>query len=435
MAVRRTGLWHNGDFLRLWGGQSVSSLGSQVSLIAIPFAAVVLLHVSAFQAGLLGTAEYLPWLLIGLPAGVIVDRLPRRSLLIAADVGRALVFASVPAAWWIGHLTVAQLYAVAFVAGILTVFFDVAYQSYLPELVGTEHLVEGNSKLETTGSAASVAGPALGGALIAGVGAAVSVLADAVSYVVSVAMLDSIRGREQPLHDTEAPGASLLRGMRADIVEGLRFLLGHPLLRPIVFCSAAANLFLDMVLALVVLFAVRDLGMSSTAVGLAFSVGSLALLAGAAGAPRIAMRIGTGPTIVGSATLFTLAFALLALTPRAHPFWFIAAQSGITGFAAVVYNVNQRSLRQAVTPSRLLGRVNAGNRFVVYGVSPLGTFVGGILDSALGLRTTFWIAAGGLALPALLVMFSPVIRLRSIEDVSAFSAAGDEVRVAPPMPG
>jgi MFS family permease len=430
MAVRRSGLWHNGDFLRLWSGQSVSSLGSQVSLLAIPFAAVVLLHVSAFQAGLLGTAEYLPWLLVGLPAGVVVDRLPRRSVLIAADAGRAVVFASVPAAWWVGHLTVVQLYAVAFVAGILTVFFYVAYQSYLPELVGIEHLVEGNSKLETTSSAASVAGPTIGGALVAGVGAAVSVLADAVSYVVSVVMLLSIRRRERPLHDADAPPGPLLRGMRRDIVEGLRFLVGHPLLRPIVFCSAAANLFLDMVLALVVLFAVRDLGMSSTAVGLAFSVGSLALVAGAAGAPRIAARIGTGPTIAGSAMLFTLAFAVLALAPRAHPFWFIAAQSGLTGFAAVVYNVNQVSLRQAVTPSRLRGRVNATNRFVVYGVSPVGTFVGGVLGSALGLRTTFWIAAGGLALPSLLVVFSPVVRLRRIEDAFTSPGAGDEFSAA-----
>lgn len=422
MAMRRSSLWRNPDFLRLWGGQSVSALGSQVSLIAIPFAAVVLLHVSAFQAGLLGTAEYLPWLLIGLPSGAIVDRLPRRPVLITADIGRAAVFASVPAAWWAGHLTIAQLYAVAFVAGALSVFFDVAYQTYLPELVTTEELVEGNSKLETTGSAASVIGPTVGGALIAAVGAAVSVLADAVSYVVSVLMLLGIRGREQASQDASAPQGHWLRGMRRDIVEGLRFLLGHPLLRPIVLCSAAANFFIDMVLALVVLFAVRDLGMSSTAVGLAFSVGSLALLAGAAGAPRIAARIGTGPTIVGSATLFTLAFALLAITPRAHPFWFIAAQSGITGFAAVVYNVNQRSLRQAVTPSRLLGRVNAGNRFVIYGVSPIGTFLGGVLGTALGLRTTFWIAAAGLAFPALLVLFSPVIRLRRIEDASAPAA-------------
>jgi hypothetical protein len=351
-------------------------------------------------------------------------------VLIAADIGRALVFASVPAAWWIGHLTIDQLYAVAFVAGILTVFFEVADQSYLPELVGTDHLVEGNSKLETTSAGASVAGRTVGGVLIASAGAAVSVLADAVSYVVSALMLLGIAGRKQPLHESDLPRERWLRGMRRDILEGLRFLLLHPLLRPIVFCSAAANLFVDMGVALVVLFAVRDLGMTSTAVGLAFSVGSLALLAGAVGAPRI----GTGPTIVSSATLFSLAFVLLALTPRAHPFCFIAAQRGITGFAAVVYNVNQRSLRQAVTPSRLLGRVNASNRFVVYGVSPVRTFVGGILGSALGLRTTFWIAAGGLALPALLVTFSPVIRLRGIEDVSASSAAGEEFGVAPPMP-
>lgn len=423
MPARRSALWRNPNFLRLWAGQSVSELGTQVSLIAIPFAAVALLHVSAFQAGLLGTAEFLPWLLFGLPAGAIVDRLPRRPVLVAADVGRAAVFASVPAAWWLGHLALAQLYAVTFVAGLLSVPFDVAYQSYLPELVGTEHLVEGNSKLEVTGSAATVAGPTVGGALIAAVGAAVSVLADALSYVASVVLLLAIRTGEPAQHDAGAPPGHWLHSMRGEIVEGLRFLLGHPLLRPIVFCSTVANFFIDMVLALVVLFAVRDLGMSSTAVGGAFSVGSLALLAGAAGAPRIAARIGTGPTIVGSATLFTLAFALLALAPRAHPFWFIAAQSGITGFAAVVYNVNQRSLRQAVTPSRLLGRVNAGNRFLVYGVSPAGTFIGGILGSTLGLRATFWIAAGGLALPALLVAFSPVIRLRSIADENPGAAA------------
>jgi MFS family permease len=348
----RSALWRNPGFLRLWGGQSVSVLGSQVSLIAIPFAAVVLLHVSAFQAGLLGTAEFLPWLLVGLPAGAIVDRLPRRPVLIAAEAGRAAVFASVPAAWWLAHLTIVQLYAVAFVAGVLSVFFDVAYQSYLPELVDTEQLVEGNSKLETTGSAASVAGPAIGGALIAGIGAAVSVLADAVSYVVSVAMLLGIRRGDTPAHDAGAPAWSgWLRGMRRDIAEGLRFLFGHPLLCPIVLCSAAANFFLDMVLALVVLYAVRDMGMSSTAVGLAFSVGSLALLAGAAGAPRIAARLGTGPA------------------------------------------------------------------------------------SALGLRTTFWIAAAGLAPPALLVVFSPVIRLRSIEDAVAGLSARDELSAAPAAPG
>ena len=337
-------------------------------------------------------------------------------MLIAADVGRAAVYASIPVAWWAGHLTLAQVYAVTFVAGILTVFFDVGYQSYLPELVATEQLVEGNSKLETTGSAASVAGPAVGGALIAGVGAAVSVLADAASYLVSVAMLLSIRSRAPSPREADAPAGRLLRGMRHDIVEGLRYLLGHPLLRPIVFCSASVNLFIDMVLALVVLFAVRDLGMTPTAVGVAFSVGSLGMLAGASSAPRIARRFGTGPTIASSATLFSLAFVLLAVAAPAHPFWFIATQGAIVGFAALVYNVNQVSLRQTVTPHRLLGRVNAANRFVIYGISPVGTTVGGVLGSALGLRTTFWIAAAGAALPALLVIFSPVIRLRRIED-------------------
>jgi MFS family permease len=415
---RRSALWRKPDFLRLWGGQSISRLGSEVSLIAIPFAAVVLLHVNAFQAGLLGTAEYLPWLLVGLPAGVVVDRLPRRPVLITADIGRTLVFASIPLAWWAGHLTLVHLYTVTFVAGVLTVFFGVAYQSFLPELVEKDQLIDGNSKLETTGSGASVAGPAVGGALIAGVGAAVSVLADAVSYVVSVAMLLAIRRQAQSPSDTDAPAGPLLRGMRRDIVEGLRFLLGHPLLRPIVLCSASVNLFIDMVLALIVLFAVRDLGMTSTTIGLAFTVGSLGMLAGAAGAPRIARRIGTGPTIAFSATLFSPAFVLLAVASRAHPFWFIAAEGAIVGFAALVYNVNQISLRQTVTPPRLLGRVNAGNRFVIYGISPVGTTVGGVLGSTLGLRTTFWIAAAGAALPALLVILSPVLRLRSIEDAT-----------------
>jgi MFS family permease len=411
-------LWRNADFLRLWSGQSVSQLGSQVSLIAIPLTAVAILHVSAFQAGLLGTAEYLPWLFLGLPAGVIVDRTSRRRILIVSDAGRAVALGSIPVAWWLGHLTLGQLYGVALAAGCLTVLFDVAYQSFLPALVSDRQLIDANSKLEVSSSTAGLAGPGLGGALVAAVGAAVAIVADAASYVVSVIFLLLVRARDAPA--TLAADALTLRALRTEVGEGWRYLVHHRLQWPIALCTATSNLFGDMAFVLVVLFAVRDLGMSSAAVGLAFSVGGVGLLLGALTAQRIGVRLGVGPAMVGSAGLFPLGIVLLAVAPASHPFWFVAGQGFLSGFNAAVYNVNGRSLRQAITPRRLLGRVTATTRFIIWGTIPIGTFLGGLLGSAIGLRATFVVAAVGISTSGLWIVFSPVRRVRTILEAVSY---------------
>jgi MFS family permease len=405
----RPSLWGNADFLKLWAGQSISQVGSQVSLLAIPLTAVVTLHATAFQAGLLGTFEFLPFLLVGLPAGVWVDRLARRPILVAADVGRAIALSSIPITAGLHQLRMPQLYAVSLVTGVLTVFFDVAYQSYLPSLVEREQLVDGNGKLELTRSTAEIAGPGLGGFLVGVLTAPIAVAADAGSYVASVVSLLLIR---RPEHVEPRVRGSRLR---TELAEGVRYVWGHPLLRPIAMCTGISNFFSHIGVAVVILYAVRNLGLSAGLIGLWYSVGSLGGPLGAATARRVARRFGAGRTIVGMASTVFLSWAIVPAAPRASPLPFLIL-SGLIGSYGVIYNITQVSLRQAITPQRLQGRMNATMRFLVWGTIPLGAFTGGVIGSTLGLRTALWIAAGGQLLAVLPPLLSPVVRLRSIED-------------------
>jgi MFS family permease len=402
-------LWRHPDFLKLWAGQTISQLGSQISLLAIPLTAVVVLGANAFQAGLLGTFEFLPFLLVGLPAGVWVDRMARRPVLIVADVGRCVALASIPVASGLHSLHMAQLYAVSFVVGVLTVFFDVAYQSYLPSLVERDQLVDGNGKLEFSRATAEIAGPGLGGALVGLVGAATAVAADAVSYVASVFSLLLIRRAE------EVTPRESRAGMREELAEGVRYVWRHRLLRPIALCTGIGNYFGNMGMAVMILFAVRELGLSAGLIGLWFSLGSLGAPVGAAMSARIARRIGAGWTIIFSAVLFTSAsiFPPLATRGFSMPLLIISGLLGST--FGVMYNITQVSLRQAITPRRMQGRMNATMRFLVWGTIPLGTFTGGVLGSTVGLRTTLWIAAAGHGLALIPPLLSPVPRVRSIE--------------------
>src|ERR671931_2484054 len=257
MAMRsRRSLWRDADFMRLWTAESVSRRGSQVSLLALPLVAITVLHASTFEGGLLSTAEFAPFILVGLPAGVWVDRLRRRPVLIAGDLGRALALASIPVAYWLDVLSIGQLYAVGFVTGVLTVFFDVAYQSYLPSLVEPEQLIEGNAKLEISNSGASIAGPGLAGGLIQLVTAPLAVLADAISFLASAVFVGAIRRREPPPAGDQ-DRARARGGMRREIAEGLRYVLGHRLLRWIAVTTASANLFSSMITAILVLYLVR----------------------------------------------------------------------------------------------------------------------------------------------------------------------------------
>lgn len=403
--VQLDGLWRHADFRKLWLGQTISQFGSQITMLALPLIAATLLGASPIDMGFLAAAEMAPFLLVGLPAGVWVDRLPRRPILIVGDLGRALALVTVPAAHLLDLLTMTHLYLVAFLTGVLTVFFDVAYMSYLPSLVGRERLVEGNSKMESTRAAAQIAGPGLGGTLVQTLGAPLAILCDAVSFLISAVFCAAIQARE----DTTTRGASATsNGLLAEVREGLQFVLGHPLLRPIAACTAISNLCSSALWALYILFAVTELGLDASQLGFIFGLGNLGILAGALAAGRIAKWIGVGPAIIGSALVGALGMLLVPLTTPDTAVLLLTAAGGIIGASISVFNINQVSLRQTICPARLQGRMNATMRFLVWGTMPLGSLLGGALGESLGLRGALSVAAAGGMLAFLPALLSPV---------------------------
>lgn len=407
--IRFTGLWRHPEFLKLWTGQTISQFGTQVSQLAIPLTAVLVLNATPAQMGLLGAFEFAPFLILSLFAGVWVDRLRRRPILIVADIGRTVFLASIPVAALLHMVSVEQLYVVALLTGVLTVFFDVAYQAYLPVLVSREHLVEGNSKLEVSRSVAQIAGPGLAGALVQLVTAPVAIVLDAVSYVASVISLLFIKVPEpEPLHPKDQP-------IWAELREGLSVVLGNPLLRSIAGCTATSNLFGNAMQAVYVLYITRELGLPPAVIGLIFAVSGPGALLGSLLAGPIARRFGLGRTIVGSIVVGGIANLLVPLAggPPVLAAGMLMVAQFFVGVGGPIYNINQVSLRQAITPDRLQGRMNASMRFIVWGTIPIGALLGGALGQIFGLWPT--IAAMVLAdlLAPLWIVFSPVRQLEA----------------------
>jgi MFS family permease len=406
------GLWRHADFLRLWGASTVSQLGSQITLLALPLAAVLVLDASAFQVALLTTFDFLPFLLFGLPAGVWVDRLARRPVLIATDVGRAVALLTIPLAYALDVLTLGQLYAVGFVVGVLTVFFELAHTSYLPSLVEREQLIDGNSKLEISRSGAYIAGPGLGGVLVGFLTAPGAIVVDAASFIVSAVLVLRIRAREQ-----WAASAGVVRtGLRRELGEGLRYVARNRYLWPIASCTALLNLFWNAAFAVYFVFLARELDLSAAVIGLVLTLGNVGWLAGALVAGRVTERLGVGWTLAGSAFLFGPSGVLIALAPASEPLPFLIAAQALGSFAGVLYNITSMTLRQSVTPERLQGRTVGAIRTVVWGVTPLGALLGGGLASVVGLRATFWIAAAGSAAAVLPIVLSSARSLRRMPE-------------------
>ena len=404
----------NADFVRLWIAQTISQFGTQVSLLAIPLVAVTLLEASPFEVALLGTVEFVPFILYSLPAGAWVDRLRRRPILIAGDIGRAAALASVPIAYVLGVLTMTQLYVVGFVAGTLTVLFDVAYQSYLPSIVDRAQLLDGNGKLEASRTIAQSAGPALGGGLIGLVTAPLAILVDGVSFLLSALFVFLIR-RHEPTPDRHADEHGRPRGsLREEVGDGLRYVLGNRYLRGIAASTATSNLFNNLATATFIVFAVRELSLGPGEIGVIFGIGNLGAVGGALIADRLARRFGVGPTIVGSIALGGPGLLLMALAPRESPIPFLVASQFLLGIGVVVYNINQLSFRQAITPTAMLGRMNATMRFIVWGTIPFGTILGGVIATAFGLRTAIVVGAVGEFLAILPVLLTPVRSLREM---------------------
>jgi len=412
-------LWHNGDFLLLWSAQSVSQTGSQVTGLALPLAAILVVHATTFQVASLNVVDLLPFVLFSLPAGVWVDRLRRRPLMVAADSGRAAALGSIPIAYAFHGLTLAQLFAVGFVAGTLTVFFDVSYQSYLPSLVGRGELGDANSKLEVSRSGAQLAGPGLAGVLVGAITAPYAIAVDAASFVGSALLLGAIRRVEELPEEL----AAARRRMREEIAEGLRFLVRHPIMRPMMVFVATSNFFSIIMFSIFLVFAVRDLHLGAATIGVILSLANVGTLIGALTATRIARLIGIGPTFVGLAALSGAGLLLIPLARDGYAIPFIVIAQLVYGFSAIAMNVNGISLVQAITPDRMLGRTNASRRFVVWGVMPFGGLIGGALGSALGLRTALWIGAIGCALSFVVLLPSPIRRIRVLEDAEALVAS------------
>lgn len=421
---QRRGLWHHLDFRRLWIGETVSQFGTMVSQLALPLVAILVVHASTFEVGLLTACETVAFLLVGLPAGAWVDRMRFRTVLIVNDLIRAAALGSVPLAYWLGRLTIGQLFVVALVTGMSTVFFDVAYQSYLPELVDREALVEGNAKLQASESVSQIAGPSVGGVLIQVLIAPYAVLVDALSFIWSAAWILSIQAR--PPKPARQPD----RKLRREIGEGLRFVLGSRLLRAIAMCTGTANLFSAVAAAVFYVLLARQLGLSAGWIGAISSTSALGGLLGSLIARRFAERVGQGPAI-------WLSILLIAPTgfvaPFVHRDWtlgLLALAQIAMWMGTVVYNITQVSFRQGLCPPALLGRMNATMRFLVWGTMPLGGVLGGVLGEAIGVRATLFVAAVGGSLAAVPVLLSPLPTMRELPSYSELPAAA----LPPPGP-
>jgi MFS family permease len=409
----RGGLWGHSDFLKLWTGQTISEFGSQISALAIPWLAAVGLHASPLQFSLLGVLGFLPFILFALPAGVWVDRLRRRPILIVGDAARAVLLGVVPVLWATGTLEIWHLFVVQFVVGVFTVFFDVAYQSYLPSLVDRQQLVEGNAKLQLTVSTAGVAGPGLSGALIGAITAPYAIILDAVSFLVSTAFMIPIRKPEILPEKVEgAPKPKML----PELKEGVAFVVRHPYLRPIAACTGGGNFFGQILFAVALLYFVRTLHLSSFEAGVVFAAFGVGSIVGAIAAGPIQRRIGVGPAIVGHAVTFSVAGLAYPLAPQSFPLPPLIAGGLVLGFGGVAYNITQVSLRQAITPERLQGRMNATMRWIVWGTIPLGTLCGGLIATEWGLRAALWVGAIGSLFAFLPPLLSPVWGIREMPE-------------------
>ena len=372
--------------------------------------AVLVLGAQPAQMGFLAATGAASVLLFGLLAGVWTDRLKRRPILITADLLRAAVLATIPLAAWARRLSMAQLYGTAAIAGLCTVFFDVAYQTYLPSLVSREELVEANSKLAQSDAIAEIAGPSLTGALVQLITAPAAILFDAVSFLVSAVSVAIIR-KSEPLS-----AARPQSHWKAETLAGLRFVFDHPVLRPLAWFSACGFFFFGFIGTLYVLYAIQDLHVPPAALGVAITVGGLGAMAGATLAPRIARTWGVGPAFLGSMVVAAVSLILIvaARGRLSVVLAMLIAQQLLGDMAFAVFNVNEVALRQSLAPPDVLGRVNGAMQLLTMGIYPLGALVGGALAQNIGMRATLGVAAAGMALSILWLTASPVRTLREM---------------------
>lgn len=403
-------LLKDGNFRRFWAAQSISVFGSYISAVAVPLVAVVALNATAVQMGLLTMFARLPYLLF-LFAGAWVDRMRRRPVLIVSDLVNAALLGTVPLMFWGDRLSLPWLYFVMFGVGVGFVFYEVAYAAFVPRLVAPPNRAEANAKLQLSESVAQVGGPGIAGLLVARIAAPFVVALDAVSYLVSAVLNIFVKVEEPP-----PPPPSQRPNVFVSIWEGLKWLWTQPMLRPLTLAAAFYMLCYTAIQALYFLFAIDELGLSRTLVGIVVAIGGPGAILGAWLSDRVMTRLGPGPALLWMAAIGNGSLMLVALAVR--PVWLAAGMLALSqilvGFTTQVYMVSMITLRQAVAPQDMQGRVAATHRAVGLGLAPVGALAGGLLAEAVGLRPTLLVAAIGVLIPVLLLVFSPVPSLREI---------------------
>lgn len=400
------------DFRLLLAGQTTSQLGAQVSALAIPLLAVLVLGATALEVGLINAASTVAFAVIGLPAGAWLDRVPRRPVLVASDVVRAVLLLSIPLAALVDRLTVAQLVVVSFLGGLARVFFDIGYRTYLPTVVGKDHVLAGNSALELIRASGQVVGPGVGGLLITLIGAANVLLVQVATFVVSALTLVAIRAPE-----AAAPAVAERPPLRGQIREGLEYVWHDRFLRATGVASATSNVVFAMASAVMFIFMSRTLGLSPTAIGVVLAVGAGAVVLGAAVTTASSRVLGSVRVVWVS---LAACMPLTLLAPLAQPGWgglvLLVVGTAAGELGQIVYAISNVSVRQRICPDRILGRVNATMTVVVMGLFPAGALIGGVLGNAIGARATLLVAAG-LSCLAPVVLFTALRHTRTVEDL------------------
>lgn len=415
-------LWRHPDFLKLWSGQTLAALSSNVTNLALPLIAALTLQASPFEMGMLATAATLPNLVIGLLAGIWADRFRRRQIIITADIGRALLLLSVPVAATLDRLGMWQLYVVLFLSGVCTTFFDVANMSYLPSLVGRAQMLSANSKLMASTSVAAAIGPGLAGGLIQLLTAPLALIVDTLSFVVSAVMMKMIR---QPEPVPAVAGRRVVAWR--NVLDGLGTLYRDPVLRSITGSSTIYFFFSSITMAVYVLYVTRELGIGPGTIGVIFGSGGVGSVVGSLIAARSVHWRGAGPAMVAANIVGGTCMLLIPMASDTSSgvALLIAAQFGAQSMGAV-FAIIQTSLRQVRTPDHLLGRMNASYRFLTMGTIPIGSLLGGALGETVGLRGTLLIGGLGMLLPVIWLLVSPARKLRAVE------AEGQQCKLAGP---
>jgi MFS family permease len=416
-------------FRLLWFGQTVSQFGSQMTLVAVPLVAALVLHAGPMEMGALLALETIPFVILALPAGALIDRLDRRRILITADLGRALAMGLLPLASALGALSMPLLYVATLAIGCLTVFFDIAYQSYLPLIVPRERLVDGNRRLEISVSASQVAGPGAAGSLISIAGASIALLVDAASYLVSALALLRAPARVDVADARHDEGF-----VDEGVLGGLRMMFADRALRDLAISTAMFNMASAMIAAVFVLYATRDVGMDALGVGLLFGLANVGFVLGAIASEPLSRRWGVGPTIFAAALLGAAATVLLPLAVGAFAAAVLFLGRFTGAVATPVHNVNALALRQGRTRLELQGRVNATFRLIDWGTVPLGALLGGALGGQFGLRDVLGVAAVLGVLSAAWLIRSPLRRLTSVDVAATNDMPIRAVQPAPPEP-